>query len=291
MLSGYDKKGKPLKKSNESTMLAVTGETDTILIADFFPSVLKLYDILNHMTPKHIGLAVTTGSFYVMYGNAFIQADAETLPISEFDLQNSELERAKMHYLRGRDIILDALNQKYPGFKQNILSGDAEIAAKEAARLKKDDVNAAYWAAAGWLGAFSLDPLNDELLFSTPGAVEMLERAASLDAGYSNGAIWDVLCAFYAAAPAEFGGDKDRALLCYEESVRIAGGKLPGPYVTYAQSFCVPSQDLAGFEEALEAALRVNPDDIPSSRLSTTITQKKARWLLENKDNYFIIWD
>jgi predicted anti-sigma-YlaC factor YlaD len=107
---------------------------------------------------------------------------------------------------------------------------------------------------------------------------------------YSNGAIWDILCAFYSGAPVDFGGDPERAELCFTESVRISGGKLPGPYVTYAQSVCVPRQDGAEFERMLNTALAVNPDDVPEARLATTITLQKARWLLDNKDYFFIEW-
>jgi predicted anti-sigma-YlaC factor YlaD len=294
-LSGYTKSGNPVKKSkaaqNESDpMIALTGETDVRLVAGFFPTALKMYDILHFQNPSHMGLSVMTASLYVMYANAFVQTEAEKLPIVQFDLQNAELARAKTHYLRGRDYILEAFDQKYPGFKNDITSGDEQNIARAAKKLTKNDVNAAYWFGAGWLGAFSLDPLNFDLLMSIGGAVRVLEVAAAFDPDYSYGAIWDILCAFYAAAPVDFGGDPDRAEFCFAESVRASGGKLPGPYVTYAQSVCVPRQDAAGFDTLLNTALSINPDDMPASRLATTITQEKARWLLDNKDYYFIEW-
>jgi predicted anti-sigma-YlaC factor YlaD len=292
MFAGYTKKGVPVKRSKTAPdpMLAITGETDVRLVADFFPTALKMYDILHFQNPAHIGLSVATGSLYIMYANAFIQTEAEKLPVSQFDVQNAELERAKMHYLRGRDYILEALTRKYPGFADDITSGDDDKIARAVQKLTKDDVNAAYWLGAGWLGAFSLDPLNYDLLLTVPGAVRALEAALVFEPEYSNGAIWDILCAFYAAAPADFGGDPDRAELCFTESVRISEGKLPGPYVTYAQSICVPRQDGSEFERMLKTALAVNPDDVPEARLATTITLKKARWLLDNKDNFFIEW-
>jgi predicted anti-sigma-YlaC factor YlaD len=247
-----------------------------------------MFDVLYVQNPSHIGLAVTTGSLHVMYANAFVQAEAERLPIMRFDEQNAEYERAEMHYLRGRNYILDALEQKYRGFKDDITSGDGERIARAAKRLDKNDVNAAYWLGAGWLGAFSLDPLNYDLLMTIEGAVAVLEAAVAFDPDYSRGAIWDVLFAFYAAAPADFGGDAERAEECFAQSVRASGGKLPGPYVTYAQSVCVQRQDAAGFRKMLTTALAVDPDDIPESRLATIIAQQKARWLLEHQGDYFL---
>ena len=103
-LSGADKRGKALnKKSNENLMLPLTGETDSILMADFFPTALKLYEILHAQNPEHQGLSLMTASLSVMYANAFIQHKAEMLPQEAYLLQNAEFQRAKMHYLRAYD--------------------------------------------------------------------------------------------------------------------------------------------------------------------------------------------
>ncbi|AEE17333.1 hypothetical protein Trebr_1914 [Treponema brennaborense DSM 12168] len=276
---------------SDTALLALTGETDVRLVADFFPTALKLYEVLHFQNPRHVGLAVTTGSLYVMYANAFVQAEAEMLPIDRFGEQTEQFGRAKLFYLRGREYVLNALDTAYAGFAAAVRSSDADRVASAAARLKKSDVNAVYWLCAGWLGAFALDPLDPELLASSGSAVVLLERAAELDGSYNGGALWDVLAAYYAAAPAGFGGDPERAAFCQQESMRLSGGKVPGPYITYAVSFCVPAQDKAGFVDALRAALRIDPDEQPSSRLATVIAQKKAAWLLDHTDDYFIDWN
>ncbi|GMO62842.1 MAG: TRAP transporter TatT component family protein [Treponemataceae bacterium] len=292
-LSGANQKGVPVKQKSGSVnpMSAVTGETDIVLVADFFPTALKLYDILLSQNPDHLGLAQTTGSLHVMYGNAFIQTQAEVLPLDRYDEQNAEYLRAEEHYLRGRDIILAALDVKYPGFKGAILSKDAERVHAAVQKITKNDVPSAYWASAGWLSAFALDPLNDALLVNAKNASILLERACALEPDFNGGAIWDALAAFYKAAPSDFGGDAERAEFCMKESMRISGGKTPGPYVTYAQTFCVPAQDVAGFKEALTKAISFDPNADPDARLVTIITQNRARWLLAHTDDYFLVWD
>lgn len=290
-LSGADKKGTPTKKkpSANNPLTAITGETDVTLVGGFFPTVLEMYELLHAANPAHKGLAVMAGSLNVMYANAFVQAPAANLPSDQFDAQNDEYMRAKAHYLRGRDYCLDALDSRHKGFAAAVLGTNEDAMRKAVAELDKDDVNAAYWAGAGWLGAFSLDLLDPNLLGSLSSPPAILERAAALDPDYSGGAIWDVLSAFYISA-GEFGGSEERALYCHEQAVRASGGKSPGPYVTYAESFCVPKNDRAGFVEALGKALAINPDDDPPSRLMTTISQKKAKRLLERVNDYFLEW-
>jgi predicted anti-sigma-YlaC factor YlaD len=292
MLSGVNKHGVPVKKhdSGSDPLLALTGETDVTLVGDFFPTALKLYEILHLQNPDHLGLAVMAGSLNIMYANAFVQLPADNLSNEYFDRQHAEYERAKIHYLRGRDLCIDFIEGRHHGFKNAVMHTDQQSIDEAVARLDRYDVDAAYWVGAGWLGAFSLDPLNPDMIGTLAVPVALLERAAVLNPDYSAGAIWDVLSNFYVSAPAEFGGDYNRGLYCHEQALRVSGGKTPGPYVTYAESVCIPSGDETGFESALKAALAINPDDDPSSRLMTTIMQQKARRLLENKDAYFVQW-
>jgi predicted anti-sigma-YlaC factor YlaD len=291
-LAGADRKGIPVekKKSDSDPLVALTGESDVTLVGGFFPTALELYEIMHRTNPDHLGLTAMTGSLNVMYANAFVQTPAEDLPNQEFDRQQAEYGRAKLHYLRGRDYCLEALEGRHKGFRAAVLGTDTDAADAAIAGLEKKDVNTAYWACAGWLGAFSLDPLDPDLLGNLHSPAAILEKVVSLDPDYSGGSAWDILCNFYVSAPADFGGNYERGLYCYEQAVRVSGGKTPGPYVTYAESVCIPSGDEAGFEEALNKALSIDPDDDPSSRLMTTINQRKARRLLEHKSDYFLHW-
>ena len=292
-LAGADKKGKAVKpKAPENSLMPVlTGESDPVLMGDFFPTALKLYEIMAAQNPDHQGMSVMTGSLYVMYANAFVQTPADMLDASQYVLQAEEQKRAKLHYLRGRSYALRALELRYPGFTAALLSGSLDTAAGYIAKLQLADVAAAYWAGAGWLGAFSADPLDTQALKTLPCAVALLEKAAELDPDYNNGAVWDALTAFYAAAPAEFGGDMERARFASAQAFRVSKGETPGPYITYATALCVPQQDAEGFKANLKKALAINPDSRPQERLSVTIAQKKALWLLQHVDDYFIQWD
>ncbi|MDR3312296.1 MAG: TRAP transporter TatT component family protein [Spirochaetaceae bacterium] len=234
--------------------------------------------------------ATIGGTADVMYANVGLHNKADMMDVSKFDKQNTKYQKAGRYYLRGRDKILGALDKKYPGFREDILSGDPTAVKNAAGRLGEGDIKAAYWAGAGWLGAFSLDPMNMDLFSTIAGAPALLERGLELDPEFGHGAIHDVLQAWYASALPDMGGDIDRALWCYGESLRISGGKLPGPYVTYAQSICVPQQDAAGFQDALNKALATKPGEISGTRMAANINRKKARWLLDHRDNYFIDW-
>ncbi|MGI5074152.1 hypothetical protein E4N71_01590 [Treponema vincentii] len=267
---------------------ALTGEDDITLVAEVFPTVLKTYEILHRSNPKHRGLAVMSGSLYIMYANAFVQTPADYIPETQFQRKNLEYLRAKKFYLRGAGYVMESLNGAYKGFAEAMAQYTEDTGAAFLARCKAVDVESLYWAACGILGAFSLDPMDTDTFSAVPGAVAMLERAAELRPAFNDGAIWETLAAFYAAAPESLGGGADKAAEAYRKALELSGGQRPSVYILYAQSFCVPMQDSAGFDEALENALAIDPNTQPDNKLMITLSQEKARWLQKMKGDYFL---
>ena len=87
-----------------------TGDNDPEFVGDALPFAIKMYESLLASIPQHQGLQLRTGSLYVMYANAFLHTPAEMLVDEEYEKQEFLLKRAKNLYLRGRDILLEALD-------------------------------------------------------------------------------------------------------------------------------------------------------------------------------------
>ena len=229
-------------------MEPVMGETDMALLEPTIPVVVKGAEVLHFAKPKNKKIATLSSMLYVMYANVFVQTPADLMDDGQFELQYAEKQRAKMHYLRGKQYGLDYFNRKNKHFEEYITSRDVELENKALKSIKKKDVGAAYWLGAGWLGAFALDPLDSAMLENLRAPVLILERACELDPNYSNGSIWDVLCAFYAAAPADFGGDKARAVECFLKEVEVCKGKGTTVFMTYANTMCKGNLSLDDYE-------------------------------------------
>ncbi len=272
-----------------------TTETDPQLVGDALPFALKLYESLLEMTPEHQELLVSTGSAFVMYANAFVATPATMRPPSEFDKQESELRRAKALYLRGRAYVIRALDLRHPGF-QAALGGEAESLDAALQQTTEEDVPLLYWAAAGWVAAFSLDPFDLQLAFTVTKAGTMMERALELDDDYGMGTIHDFLIQYYAGLPESMGGDKETAEYHFERAVQISDGALAGPYMSYAETIVIPSQIQdpdahVRFTELMEQILEIDVDAHPENRLANILVQQKAEWYLENLDDVFLIDD
>ena len=262
-----------------------TGDPDPELVGDALPFAIKMYEALLDANPKHQGLMLVTGSLFVMYANAYIQGPAEMLPQEEWQARDAAVARAKQMYLRGSGILYEALDTKYRGFiKATEREADLQRMLK---KCKKDDAALLYWAVAGGLAAYSIDVLDFDLSARIPEWKAMILRAYELDPGYGGAALDEFLVLFYASLPEMMGGDKAQAEVHFRRALEKTGGNSAGAYVSYAQAVCVPAQDYEAYKDWLEKALAIDPDADPSTRLVTIITQRKARWLLDNAWNYF----
>jgi predicted anti-sigma-YlaC factor YlaD len=84
------------------------------------------------------------------------------------------------------------------------------------------------------------------------------------------------------------GGDPSRVDSHYNRALEIADGRLAGPYMSYAEAVVIGQQDRDLFVSLMEQALAVDPEAYPNAQLINVLTQRKARWYLENLDDYFL---
>ncbi|MDR2094087.1 MAG: TRAP transporter TatT component family protein [Treponema sp.] len=264
-----------------------TGDDDPELVGDAIPFAIKIYETLLAQNPRHEGLILTTGSLFIMYANAFVQSPAEMLDTADYQKKQNDLARAKKLYLRGADILYKGLEIKYPGFTDAYRRGGLDVLL---AKTKKEDAPLLYWCVAGILSAYSLDPfssiglgnrIRDELY-------PMILRAYELDPDFNRGAIDDFFVLFYASLPETMGGDKSKVDLHFERAIEKSQGMSASPYVSYAQAVAVPAQDYTAFKEKLEQALAIDVEADPGNRLVNILSQRKARFLLDNASVYFI---
>lgn len=271
--------------SADGSNTVFTGDDDFQLVADAIPFGIKFYESILAMQPEHAGMRRMVGSMYVMYANAFVQGPAEYLPADQIDERFRQEQRAGKFYLRGRTMVVDALEQKYPGFREAVLEGQPDAIL---VKMNKEDVSSLYWLTAGWFGAFSLDNLNVALSLKIGNAVKCLDRAYALDPDWQQGSLDELYIQILASLPPELGGSVEQAQRHYERALKLNGGTSCGTYLAWAGSVLINRQDRQGFVAAMEAILAIDPEKAPAIRLQNAMAQKKARWYLDHLDEFFL---
>ncbi len=259
-----------------------TGDNDPELVRDAIPFALKLNESLLESTPKHAGLLVATCGGFTQYGYGFIEADADVLGQDKHEEVKALRERALNLYVRARGYCLRAMDVRFPGISERLLSDPVAALAK----AEQKDVEMLYWTAASWGAAIALGIDKPELVIDLPSVRALAERALALDASWSKGAVHELMISID-SLPEALGGSPVRAREHFNQAVAQQQGLSASPYVTFALGVAVPAQNKAEFQRLLEQALAIDPNKDPSNRLVNLIAQRRAKAFLEQLDSRF----
>jgi predicted anti-sigma-YlaC factor YlaD len=272
-----------LSSGEESTVF--TGDDDPELVGDALPFALKLYEILLEADKGNAALALSTGRAFVTYSSAFVLTPSDQLPPTELDRQIAMRQRAKKLFARGRGYVFQGLERRRPGFTAAFAEKEGEAAL---ALVKKDDIDYVYWAGVSVLAEFSADSFDFSLIVLVPNAVALLNRVESWNPSYGDGSLDEIMISFYGSAPAEMGGSETKAREYFRKAVELTKGEQAGPYVALASTVSVKNQNATEFRRLLSLALQIDPNkDIPD-RLENIINQRKAKWMLDHIDVFFL---
>jgi len=261
-----------------------SADDDPELVKAALPFSLKLTEGLLAESPEHRGLLTAAASGFTQYAYAFVQQESDALRESDLARSRELQARAKKLYLRGRDYGLQGLETARKGFAEALQDDPG----KAVAGLRRADVPLLYWTAAAWAGAITADKADALLVSDLPKVDALLGRALELDEAFEHGALPTLMIAYETVRQGVAGDPYARAEQRFRRALEVSGGKLAGPYVSFAEAVCVPTEDRTRFLEALEAALAVVPDAVPEVRLNNLIMQDRARWLREHVDDYFL---
>jgi predicted anti-sigma-YlaC factor YlaD len=260
-----------------------TRDDDLELVRDATPFALKLYESLLESTPTHVPLLVATCGSFTQYSYAFVEAEAEELDSRRHDEATELRARALRLHLRGRGYCMRAMEARFGKGAGAALLHDPAAAV---ARARRSDVPLLYWTAASWGAAIALGIDRPDLAIDFPVVRALADRALTLHADWNKGSLHELMITLD-SLPDALGGNPARARRHFEATVQIQHGLSPSPYVALATGVAVPAQDRAEFERLLKQALAIDPEQDPSNRLVTLMTQKRARVLLDRIDEKF----
>jgi predicted anti-sigma-YlaC factor YlaD len=258
-------------------------DDDPELVAAAIPFGLKTIEGLLAQSPKHKGLLFAACSGFTQYSYAFVLQPADYIEAQDLDRAVALRARAKKLFLRARDYGLRGFDVEFPGFRDALRTNPDTAVAK----LTKQHVPLAYYTAAAWAAAFSIDVADAELA-TDQGAIEkLMRRALALDEAWETGSLHDFFIS-WEAAHVSGGGSLDNARTHYERSRALSAGKRVSPVVSYAEVVMVAQQNRKEFEALLNEALQFDVGKAPREQtLPNVLAQRRARWLLQRADELF----
>jgi predicted anti-sigma-YlaC factor YlaD len=259
-------------------------------VGSMLPDIIKKNEAKLKKRPDDQKLILETGSYYVMEANAFVQGPASMLPPEKYAERDSEYRKARALYLRGAEILRGGLEKRHPGIINAARSaaGGGGTPPPAFQSLTAEDVPYIYWLTAAVLSAFSLDPLDLSTGMRVGEVSALIKYAYRLDPDFNEGALDEFFILYYASLPESMGGSLPLAKIHYERALQKTRRLAAGPYVSWAEAVSIPAQNYSEFKYNLNEALKIDPGKNPSNKLVNALAQRKARYLLDNADIYFI---
>lgn len=259
-------------------------DDDPELVREALPFALKLIESLLAESPGHRGLLTAAASGFTQYAWAFIEQEADRVEEEDYRTAAAMRSRARRLYLRARDYGLRGLETRHEGFSRRLRdSADGAVAG-----ISAGEVPLLYWTAASWGLAISAGKDDPELIADIPLVEALVRRALELDEGYDHGALHDFLITFEGGRSEAMGGSETRARKHLERALELSGGERASPLVSFAETVSVGNQDRAEFVRLIDRALAIDPDARPDWRLANLVMQRRARWLRENIELFFV---
>ena len=257
-------------------------EEDPELVRDSLPFLLKTIESIIEAEPARQDVLLFANTGFVLYANAFLQADAAIAEWDDYDLALELNERARRMYLRARDYGLRNVEVDHPGITARLQS-DPEAAVTV---FEAEDVESVYYLGGAWMLAISLGLDQPALVADLPAARALLDRALELDESFERGALHSAFVTLESVGEA-MGGSYDRAREHFDRAVELSDGQDAGPYLALASGVSIAEENREEFRELLETAIAIDPDEAPANRLLNLIAQKRARVLLNHIDDLF----
>ena len=257
-------------------------EEDPEVARAALPFLLKTIESIIEADPARQDVLLFANTGFVLYANAFLQADAAIAEWDDYARATELNERAHRMYLRARDYGLRNVEVGHPGITERLRS-DPEAVVEE---FGPDDVESLYYLGGAWILAISLRLDQPALVADLPAARALLDRALELDEDFERGALHSAFITLESVGEA-MGGSYERAREHFARSVELSEGQDAGPYVSLATGVAVGEENRGEFRELLEVAIAIDPDEAPENRLLNTIAQRRARVLLDHIDDLF----
>ena len=250
----------------------VLNEEQDLDIADkSIASNLKLLEAIIKSDPDNEHFLLLASQGYASYALGFVE--------------DVDVERARVLYLRGRDYGMRILHQNktFTLHSQGSI-GDFQLALND---FRKDDVPALFWTAIGWGSYISWSLTDPGAIADLPKVEAMMKFVAEHDSSYFYGGAQFFLATLSGSRPKILGGNPDLSRDLFERCLAINKGKFLMTYVYYARSYAVQTQDRELFEQCLTTVDTTSLDILPEARLSNAVAKRKAHLLRAKADDLF----
>jgi hypothetical protein len=263
---------------------ALASQDDVEFARAAVPGLIMTAEGLLETIPDNRDTLEAAANGCIQYAFGFLEDDLEST--TDPDAERVVRARAVALYDRALGYALHHLATFDSGFAPAFLAGGAALE-HALAGLPKPAVPGIAYAGIALASAINLARSDPSRLVDLPKAVQLLERARSLDPGFAAGIVPMVLGIIYAQRP-ELGGRPDRAKVYFDQAIAVTRGQYLMSRVMSARGYQVAVRDRAQFESLLQQVVTTSTQDLPAEfRLANEMAKRRAARYLRQADVLF----
>ncbi|MDA0986549.1 MAG: TRAP transporter TatT component family protein [Bacteroidetes bacterium] len=235
------------------------------------PANLTLLEGFHKTDPENKKIALLLIEGYTGYTLGFVE--------------DIDPERAKKLYTKAIEIGLNVLkkdshfkmhfNENLNGFKNTLQN------------FSEEDVPLIFWTANAWGNLINLSLNDPEIIKDLYKVNTMMQFVLKNNERYFNGGAHIYFGTILATQPRVLGGNPDLSKSHFEKAISISKNKFLLTNIYFAKSYAVQTQNKELFTSLLDNTISASIDLLPEYRLINAIAKKKAKILLENKEELF----
>ena len=256
-------------------------DNDPQLVKEAFPFNLKIIEIILDQDPDNRDILLTALSSFTMYSFGFVMEDAEKVSLEDYKSGNEIYNRANKLFNRGVKYGLHGLELKYPQIL-NLLEQRTQLNP-----FNSEDISYLYWLSVAYGGLISSSQGNPVDLIHLPKVGWLLEKCLELDETWNNGALYSAMISYTMSRPDAVEKREELARDFFNKAVEASSNNDCSIYVRFAESVSYKKQNRSEFVNKLEYVLNYNINSTEELRLTNSMAQARAKWLMERIDDLF----
>ncbi|MEE8437133.1 MAG: TRAP transporter TatT component family protein [Candidatus Neomarinimicrobiota bacterium] len=218
----------------------------------------------------------------VKYGYGFLLESADQVIFQDYEKSNDLYEQALENFAKAIEYGESALSIKYSNYQKWNRLGKFETPPFSA-----EDVSLIFWTAGAYAGAITASKADPDWLIHFPRIGRLFDQALILDPGWNKGALYSAMISYTMLEPNPAENREEISRDYFQKAVFASNGKDCGPYLALAEKVSKTNQDKSEFISLLNQALDIDNKVDRDLKLSNAISKKRARWLLDNVDEFF----
>jgi hypothetical protein len=237
---------------------------------------LKISETLLEEIPDHVKLAESVTRGFTQYAFVFLMDEADRVESDSIQKATHLRTRAAKMLMRAKNRGWKALQSMYPSLEVQL---QREPTGK-AQKLASEHVGLAYWVMTSWAGAISLSKDSPDLVADLPQVIRLAELAWQSEPQFDKGALASMMGTLELAKP---NAKPEVAEKYFDLSIQWRSDQI-APMVAKAENWAIATRNKEAFILLLQQAIEVSARQ---TDLTNTVMRRRAKWLLDNVDNYF----